>query len=220
MKTCSRCLVLQPFENFHKWTNSKDGYSSHCKECYTKYRSKKYRDNRIELNNRVTEWRRSNPELSRQVAKNSKHRRKMEALIHYSGSNNPFCACCGEDDPRFLTIDHKNNDGKKERIYSQRYGGLALWLRKRGYPDGYQVLCFNCNCGKGAWGGVCPHNVPMEPIPPAYELTPVDLTVCSHCNEPGDFFPSRPRVCKKCVIKYKKDRLTRLKTEREFTSAT
>jgi len=32
---------------------------------------------------------------------------------------------------------------------------MYRWLKKQGYPKGYQVLCFNCNFAS-AWG-VCPH---------------------------------------------------------------
>jgi hypothetical protein len=31
------------------------------------------------------------------------------------------------------------------------------WLRQNNYPKGFQVLCFNCNLGKGSYS-VCPYN--------------------------------------------------------------
>lgn len=34
---------------------------------------------------------------------------------------------------------------------------LFAYLKRAGYPPGYQVLCFNCNCGRAKRGGVCPH---------------------------------------------------------------
>ena len=68
------------------------------------------------------------------------------------------CVCCGEDEPKFLTIDHVNNDGAVDR---KKYGRgphlMRLSLRRRKFPRGYQLLCFNCNCGKRDNGGVCPH---------------------------------------------------------------
>lgn len=68
------------------------------------------------------------------------------------------CACCGETEPLFLTIDHIHNDGASHRK-SINGGGTRLydWLRARNYPDGFQVLCLNCNMGKHRNGGVCPH---------------------------------------------------------------
>ena len=31
------------------------------------------------------------------------------------------------------------------------------WLKRNNFPEGFQVLCFNCNCGKEINKGVCPH---------------------------------------------------------------
>jgi hypothetical protein len=36
-------------------------------------------------------------------------------------------------------------------------GGYWAWLRKHNYPEGFQVLCHNCNMGRQINGGVCPH---------------------------------------------------------------
>lgn len=78
------------------------------------------------------------------------------------------CACCGETEPKFLTLDHKNNDGAEHRrqINSElkakgRTGGrsytLLKWAIDNNYPDTLQILCYNCNCGKERNGGTCPH---------------------------------------------------------------
>jgi hypothetical protein len=81
----------------------------------------------------------------------------LKALVlgKYGGA---VCACCGETGMTFLTLDHVNNNGSSHR---KRIGGggalLYGWLRKKGYPPGYQVLCYNCNIGKYKNGGVCPH---------------------------------------------------------------
>jgi hypothetical protein len=75
---------------------------------------------------------------------------------------NGCCACCGETELGFLTIDHVNNDGAAHR---RRNGGsqhafcgveIYAWLRRNNYPEGFQVLCYNCNCAKGKLGE-CPH---------------------------------------------------------------
>jgi hypothetical protein len=70
------------------------------------------------------------------------------------------CKCCGETEPRFMTIDHVNNDGA---IHRKTIGGvhgrsqIYRWLRRHAYPEGFQVLCFNCNSGRQLNGGICPH---------------------------------------------------------------
>lgn len=66
------------------------------------------------------------------------------------------CACCGESQKEFLTIDHINGDGAKHR--RERNGSnLYVWLRQNDYPEGFQTLCWNCNCAKHIYG-ICPHN--------------------------------------------------------------
>ena len=68
----------------------------------------------------------------------------------------PNCACCGESRENFLSLDHINNDGCKER---KRIGGIGMYryVRAQGFPkDKYQILCYNCNFSKGHYGQ-CPH---------------------------------------------------------------
>lgn len=82
---------------------------------------------------------------------------RNEVFAAYGGR---ICACCGETQPMFLGIDHVENDGAELRKRGvQPRGGTQFyqWLRKNGFPSGYQVLCMNCNIGKHRNGGVCPH---------------------------------------------------------------
>jgi len=57
------------------------------------------------------------------------------------------CQNCGETDIDVLTMDHVYGGGnrlRKEGI--ERSGsGLHFDLIQKGFPEGYQVLCFNCN---------------------------------------------------------------------------
>jgi hypothetical protein len=90
--------------------------------------------------------------------------RRIRVLTHYSGGV-PKCACCGETILDFLTIDHINLDGAKHRreisSKSERAAGQKtyVWLEKNGYPEGFQVLCYNCNCGSFKHKGICPHKL-------------------------------------------------------------
>lgn len=56
----------------------------------------------------------------------------------------------------FLSIDHINGGGNRHR---EKVGSAKVyaWLKKRGYPKGYQVLCHNCNQAIGLYGK-CPHS--------------------------------------------------------------
>ena len=68
------------------------------------------------------------------------------------------CACCGEEERAFLSMDHVNNDGYKDRVNKSRSSSkLYRKIKKQGFPRAYQVLCMNCNFGKRMNGGVCPH---------------------------------------------------------------
>lgn len=97
-------------------------------------------------------WQEKNPKY------NADYARKMwvEALDHYGGRQ---CTCCGETEICFLTIDHIQRDGAEHRRQTGGKSGknLAHWLKKNNWPDGFQILCFNCNCGRERNDGICPH---------------------------------------------------------------
>jgi len=67
------------------------------------------------------------------------------------------CACCGEGNPGFLSVDHVNGGGRAHRKAAG--SGTMVWLQiiKQGFPAEYQLLCFNCNLGRYFNGGTCPH---------------------------------------------------------------
>jgi hypothetical protein len=67
------------------------------------------------------------------------------------------CACCGEEESDFLTIDHINNDGHKWRKEdrSTYIVGMYRYALKEKRAD-LQLLCYNCNMSKGRYG-ICPH---------------------------------------------------------------
>lgn len=111
----------------------------------------------------------TNSQFMKKVNEKSKRNKKsikIEVLTEYSKkhshSNIPTCACCGENFHEiFLTIDHINAYSKTHEIKSHsRLGsvGSSLYykLRREGYPEGYQVLCMNCNVAKGI-NDKCPH---------------------------------------------------------------
>ena len=83
------------------------------------------------------------------IAKTWNKRIRCEALAHYGGR----CACCGEDREIFLCIDHIAGDGGQQNKELRK--ALARTLMVAGWPDGYQILCFNCNVAKGR-GLECP----------------------------------------------------------------
>ena len=80
--------------------------------------------------------------------------RREAVLEHYGGR----CACCGEDEQCFLAIDHTDGEGNTHRKEINKYGSTFFkWLIDKDFPEGFQVLCHNCNMGKHLNGGKCPH---------------------------------------------------------------
>ena len=110
------------------------------------------------------QWRKLNPLRTKEINKKARNKVRLEILNYYSDGKLE-CACCGEKEFKFLTLDHIKgikNSPDKDHVYkgnrSRIYGsyGTYTWLRKNRFPEGYQVLCYNCNCSKGVYG-VCPH---------------------------------------------------------------
>lgn len=134
------------------------------------------------------EWRRRNPEKRKMIDRRAAEKnpgyyrlmkkfvfhRRVETLkqsvLGYYSSQSFRCACCGESERDFLVIDHIEGHGNEHRkqIFGRAQAGYAFydWLIKRGYPQGFQVLCCNCNMSKGKHG-TCVHvSRPTEPAPP------------------------------------------------------
>lgn len=150
------------------------------REAAARYRER----NREKFNQRMRDWREANREKSREQAREWRNRKladsdpekvaaframesekskraydqcRTEVFAAYGGEQ---CACCGESQTLFLSIDHIHNDGAQERKSGAYKGtgiGFYQWLRKNKFPSGYQVLCMNCQVGKHKNGGVCPH---------------------------------------------------------------
>jgi hypothetical protein len=145
----------------------------------------RYRDRNRELvNQRIRDWREANREKSRELSREWRNRKlangspeevaamrasesartkrsqtvcRDAVFTAYGGYK---CACCGETEPMFLSIDHVHNNGAVERksgLYHGSGSAFYQWLRKNDFPSGYQVLCMNCQIGKHKNGGVCPH---------------------------------------------------------------
>jgi len=104
-------------------------------------------------------------ETIRRTAHNLRH----EVFMHYGGY---ICANsnCQITDPDVLTIDHI--EGRKSLKHNSYITGERLyrWIRAHGFPNGFQVLCMNCNYKKhlqdsypsiSAWN----HSIQTIPMP-------------------------------------------------------
>jgi hypothetical protein len=141
-KSCSHCHQILSLDLFSKRADSKDKYHSVCKQCDNKRLRDYYKNN---LNRRLDINRRNKIQWDQL---------KHAAILHYGGYH---CACCREETPAFLSIDHVEGGGHQHRK-SIGNGHFYRWLKKNNYPPGFQILCMNCNFGKRMNGGICPHS--------------------------------------------------------------
>ncbi len=182
LRICRVCeleaYTLEDLEYFVKAKRFTHGRQNKCKNCHNKEKTKKYanlpeeekekarqhvrnwnlanKDHRAEYG---LNWQRNNKEKVKQYNFRSRNKIRLEVLSHYSGTP-PTCECCGENIIGFLTIDHIHGGGTKHRAQKGVPSGTEFyrWLKKQNYPQGYRVLCYNCNCAHGALG-FCPHEI-------------------------------------------------------------
>lgn len=80
-----------------------------------------------------------------QFHKDERARLKPTVLTHY-GNGKLACVKCGFDDIKALTIDHIDGNGANHRRAIGVGAGNSFyrWLKENNFPEGYQVLCMNC----------------------------------------------------------------------------
>lgn len=169
-RTCQRCG--QPYSP----TSGPQKYCASCRPTirsgYNKDWRTKHPEQRRLIDKRVMARK---PEYYRALKRYCHHRWQEELRRRVFGhySNQTFkCACCGESEQDFLVIDHTNGRGNEHRraIFGGIAGGgqrMHRWLVKEGFPEGFQLLCANCNTSKGKHGA-CVHkkaaSVPQRPV--------------------------------------------------------
>lgn len=83
-----------------------------------------------------------------------------KAVLEHYGQE---CVCCREIELCFLAIDHIDGKGSTHRKEINKHGsGFFKWLVDNDFPEGFRVLCHNCNMGAYLNGGICPHKTRTE----------------------------------------------------------
>lgn len=140
-RRCISCKLVRTLRAFSK-RNAGRYYKSTCKTCDAA---------------RFTNWNHAIPGRGGARTRAYYQARKEQRWQEVLNALGRECACCGEDELDFLTVDHIHRDGYKDR----HSGGRTLWskIRREGYPkDRYQILCYCCNMGRERRGdGICPH---------------------------------------------------------------
>ena len=93
--------------------------------------------------------------------RNKVQEHRLTVLTHYSNGT-PICKCCKETEIQFLTLDHINGGGNKERKHNGNHQIKWRQIIANDYPPIYQVLCMNCNWGRRL-DGICPHEKKTSP---------------------------------------------------------
>lgn len=88
---------------------------------------------------------------------NEKNRlNRLTVLKHYGMR----CECCSQSAPQFLAVDHVNGGGKRHK--KEIGTDIYRWLIKNKFPEGFRILCHNCNCALGFYGYCHPQLVLSE----------------------------------------------------------
>ena len=148
-------------------TTTKYRYGCRCGKCVTASREywaefrkrnrerllldwrEQHKRNKIKRNEQSKEYDKTHKEQSRQRIQE----KRRKCLEHYSDGT-VACKCCNENTYEFLSLDHINGGGTQHRRILRKR--IESWLVQNNFPEGYQVLCHNCNMAKGYYGK-CPH---------------------------------------------------------------
>ena len=149
-KLCKNCNQVKNVEEFNRFSQRIDGRHYLCKICYRQYHKQA----------RITQFS-SMPleELKARHKNNSiqvKRRNaqiKVAVLSHYSKGYlqcaNPYNRHTAPiTDIDILTLDHINGGGSRNQAIRYINKRLYARIRKENYPEGYQVLCCNCQSQK------------------------------------------------------------------------
>ena len=180
---CTVCKTHKPIKEMN--ANSRKGKEKRCLACQRAYEAIYRARDREGLNKYHREWRANLGDKYREYMV-SLRKKKVAAMTDVEKvefrkferektkrlssilKNDVFeayggwkCACCGELERSFLTIDHMQNNGsqlRREGVHGHSTQ-FYRWLKKSNYPIDFQVLCMNCQFGKRMNNNICPHQV-------------------------------------------------------------
>lgn len=147
-KHCKRCDKTKTRGDFARHNTTRDGRQGACRQCHAEMlvsHRKRRRDAGLPSYTQI-----------------ERRKIRLEVLTHYSGQA-PRCGCCGEDTLEFLAVDHIEGGGARHRKTIPS-GDIYRFLRRNGFPEGFRVLCHNCNQARGSYG-YCPHERRGRPEP-------------------------------------------------------
>ena len=133
---CFRAGVPRPWRYKGGREAAQDRYrKAHAEEIRERKRVA-YQNNKDANRKRSADWRKKNPEKWMQMMRESNQRLRERLRIEMLKQYGNKCACCGEDEPLFLELDHANNNGAEDRKVNGSGVKLLGRLKKR---DGLKV---------------------------------------------------------------------------------
>lgn len=169
-KKCRLCKENKDIKEFMLYNSRGTEYRKNlCRECEREWQRKHSVTTSVLERKRLWQkrYREKDPDAynaKQRLWKTAKRKSDRDTIYKAYGNK---CACCGETNPKFFTIDHVNNDGHIERK-SGKYTNGSMFYRqivKDRFPPNYQILCYNCNLGRARNGGICPHQEDSETNP-------------------------------------------------------
>lgn len=147
----SRCKKCELLKNKEWRSKNNDKVKSYAKNYY--------QNNKERFRIGGLKWATQNREkyLAMQNASMKKNikLRRLEFIKAYGGK----CECCGESQPEFLTLEHKDKSGQAHRKIVRSSHRILGHLKRDGWPkDRFGILCWNCNLAT-RFGRICPHQI-------------------------------------------------------------
>ncbi len=154
---CLNCKEYKPMAAMQRQKGGRFYYRKRCVECWSAMRSPYLKEWSEQNADYLKEYHAKKYERTKEVGRAVRKRYydkwKKVVFDHYGHK----CTCCGEREPRFLTIDHIDDDGAEHRKSVAAGSVLFKWLVNNNFPKNFRILCFNCNAGRFHNGGLCPH---------------------------------------------------------------
>lgn len=156
-RTCAGCAdVIRVASKNRYLYQKKNKLCTYCGKRKSEYGKTRCKIHRIERN----AWILKNQvrfKNRRKEASKRLYEEKKKLVMNTYGNK---CSCCGEKEPKFLSMDHVDNGGTEHR--RRMSGDIYRWLVKNNFPKNFRILCHNCNHGRYLNGGVCPHEVKCQ----------------------------------------------------------
>lgn len=127
MKVCSRCKSPKPLADFAKRSQSKDGLSYWCRQCFSEYEAERYAAEPAERDRKSAN--KKQRKLRNQI--------KLKEILQSSA-----CMDCGTTDWRVLEFDHRDPELKSFNISGVPY---TSWEALEAEISKCDIVCANCH---------------------------------------------------------------------------